>query len=46
MTDNDGVDDSSGETLFFPVNLQGTTYDFCYQAMKRPGVSNPNSSSR
>jgi hypothetical protein len=24
VTDNDGVDDSSGETLFFPVNLVGT----------------------
>lgn len=24
LTDNDGVDDSSGETLFFQVNLQGT----------------------
>ena len=23
VTDNDGVDDSSGETLFFPVNLEG-----------------------
>ncbi|WP_105419604.1 MULTISPECIES: esterase-like activity of phytase family protein [Neorhizobium] len=24
VTDNDGVDDSSGETLFFPVDLKGT----------------------
>lgn len=24
VTDNDGVDDSSGETLFFPVELKGT----------------------
>jgi hypothetical protein len=24
VTDNDGVDDSSGETLFFPVNVVGT----------------------
>ena len=24
VTDNDGVDDSSGETLFWEVNLQGT----------------------
>lgn len=24
VTDNDGVDDSSGETMFFPVNLEGT----------------------
>ncbi|UHS61099.1 esterase-like activity of phytase family protein [Agrobacterium vaccinii] len=24
VTDNDGVDDSSGETLFFPVDIKGT----------------------
>lgn len=24
VTDNDGVDDSSGETMFFPVDLKGT----------------------
>jgi len=24
VTDNDGVDDSSGETLFFAVDLKGT----------------------
>jgi hypothetical protein len=24
VTDNDGVSDSSGETLFFPVDLVGT----------------------